>query len=345
MASPAQNITVEFQGGEPSLEFDKIIYTVEAIKIQNIKRKKTLNFVMCTNLLNTTDDMLTFYKENNILISTSLDGPKDLHNTNRILVADNSYQLTTKNIEKARMHVGIDNVSALMTTTKSSLGRAKDIVNSYIDNNFTNIFIRELNPYGYSKSKGESYNYSTDDFLDFYIEVFDYIMELNVRNTLIIEDYAALILKKILTPYPISFVDLQSPSGIINGVVVYNHDGYIYASDEGRMLAEEGDFTLRIGHVSDDYNDIFLGKKVMEISNHWANESYVGCVDCAYQPYCGADPVRNYSTQGDFEGFRVTSDFCKKNMQIIDHIFKYLKNDYNTYFPIFQSWITNRNRY
>jgi hypothetical protein len=60
------------------------------------------------------------------------------------------------------------------------------------------------------------------------------------------EIYATLILKKILTPYPTGYVDLQSPAGAGFGVVVYNYDGEVYASDEARMLAEMGDTGFRL---------------------------------------------------------------------------------------------------
>ncbi len=64
-----------------------------------------------------------------------------------------------------------------------------------------------------------------------------------------------------LTPFTTGFVDLQSPAGIINSVVVYNYDGYVYASDESRRLAEYHDYTFRLGHVTDKYENLFYGKK------------------------------------------------------------------------------------
>ena len=41
-----------------------------------------------------------------------------------------------------------------------------------------------------------------------------------------------------------------SPAGIGLGALVYNYDGDVYASDEGRMLAEMGDHTFRLGNVA-----------------------------------------------------------------------------------------------
>ena len=142
-----------------------------------------------------------------------------------------------------------------------------------------------------------------------------------------------------LTPFPIGFTDLQSPSGVINNVIVYNYDGYVYASDESRMLAEEGDYTFRLGHVQrNGYQEIFYGEKAQQISDYWSNESLPGCSECGFQTYCGADPVRNYSTQGDMAGYRPTNTFCKKNMEITRFLFELMSESPNVE-RIFRSWV------
>ena len=74
-----------------------------------------------------------------------------------------------------------------------------------------------------------------------------------------VETYAAIIAKKMFTNDDPGYVDLTSPAGIGIGALVYNYDGDIYASDEGRMLAEMGDHTFRLGNVHDSvYADIML---------------------------------------------------------------------------------------
>lgn len=342
LQSPSNNITIEFQGGEPSLVSDKVKFVVEKVNELNLEKHKSIKFVLCTNLTGMSNDLLEYCKIHRILISTSLDGPKKIHDLNRIDCKGSSYENAIQGISRARTFVGAENVSALMTTTKYSLPEYKEIIQCYLDNGFSNIFLRALNPYGYTKGKGKDFQYSSDEFINFYKKALNYILYLNSKGVFFIEDYATLILKKILTPFAIGFVDLQSPSGIINGVVVYNYDGFIYASDEARMLAEEGDLAFRLGHVKDDYYDIFLSPKVIDIAKHWANECYVGCSECVYQSYCGTDPVRNYSTQGDLEGYRNSSSFCKEHYEIIKYLFQLLKENYNLYFPIFQSWITNK---
>jgi hypothetical protein len=224
-----------------------------------------------------------------------------------------------------------------MTTSFLSLDYPEVIVENYIKNGFTNIFIRALNPYGFARNNDwDSY---FERFIEFYKQMLDYIIEKNKSGTFFIEDFTALILRKILTPFPIGFVDLQSPAGIINSVIVYNFDGYVYASDESRMLAENGDFTFRLGKLSDQYEKIFYGDKSQNISLSWSTESLPGCADCAFQGYCGADPVRNYAIQKDMIGFRPTSHFCFKHKEIIKHIFLLLINRKDEVLPIFKSWI------
>jgi uncharacterized protein len=151
-----------------------------------------------------------------------------------------------------------------------------------------------------------------------------------------------MILTKILTPWPVGFVDLQSPSGAGIGVVLYNYDGNVYASDEGRMLAEVGDYTFRLGNVLEDtYQDIFFGDTMQRIASASCNEALAGCSDCAYQTYCGADPVRHYRTQGDIFGNRAGSAYCRKNMAIIKHLFNLVIDADRDLERIFWAWINH----
>ena len=89
-ASPAARIKIEFQGGEPLLNFPMIKTIVAAAKARSGKK---VDFVIASNLALLDDAVLTFCKANNILLSTSLDGPADLHNKNRPRPGGNSHEL------------------------------------------------------------------------------------------------------------------------------------------------------------------------------------------------------------------------------------------------------------
>ena len=105
------------------------------------------------------------------------------------------------------------------------------------------------------------------------------------------------------------------------------------------MLAENGDLTFRLGKISDKYEDIVYGEKVRNIGRIWANEALAGCSDCPIKAYCGADPVRNHSTQGDMYGFRPSSFVCKKNKAIIEYLISLMIEREYEVMPIFRSWL------
>lgn len=336
--SPSPSITMEFQGGEPTLLPELLKFSIEKTEELNKSHQKNITYVLCTNSVNLTDEILDLCFVFKVLISTSLDGPEYLHNLNR--GKTDSYARVIKGIGKARNILGEDQVSALMTASEESINYPQEIIDAYMQAGFHSIFLRALNPYGLA-SKYSNWNKYYDCFIEFYKKSLDYIIELNKQGTYFIEEFTALILRKILTPFSIGFVDLQSPSGIINSVIVYNYDGYVYASDESRMLAEHNDYTFRLGRIEDLYENVFYGNKVQKIAQIWANETIAGCSDCAFQSYCGADPVRNYSTQGDMYGFRPTSSFCKKHKAIIKHIFSLLIERNDEVLPIFKRWINN----
>ncbi len=334
--SPAPVLTMEFQGGEPTLEPDLFRYGIELAEEYNKTEHREMRYVLCTNCIRLTDEVLNICKQYNVLISTSLDGPAFLHNSNRGKI--DSYEKVIAGITEARETLGNERVSALMTTSEKALDYPIEIIDEYIKQGFNCLFIRALNPYGLAASNPNWKEY-TDRFIEFYKKALNHIIELNKQGTFFVEEYSAIILRKILTPYNTGFVDLQSPAGIINSVLVYNYDGYVYASDESRMLAEFNDYTFRLGKVSDSYESIMQGKKVRECASVWANESLAGCSDCAWKVYCGADPVRNYSTQGDSYGYRPSSLFCRKNKAIIEYLVKLIIERHDEVMPIFKSWL------
>lgn len=343
--SPSLSITMEFQGGEPLLAFDRVKYAIEKAESLNQTFNKNITYVVCTNSTVYSEDIIDFCKKHNVIISTSLDGPEFLHNANRPKSGAKSYEMVIEGIKKVREQLGNDKVSALMTTTSLSLEYPIEIINNYIENGFSNIFLRPISPYGFALKNTKKNRYETDKYLEFYKTGLNYILQLNKQGYFFIEDYTTVILKKILTPFPVSYVDLQSPAGMVNNVVVFNYDGFVYATDESRMLAENKDYTFRLGHVNDSYSSLFYGEKAKFFSQFWSNESLAGCSDCGLQTYCGADPVFHYASQGDFEGYRPTSDFCKKNMEIIRYLFELIDNNGTDLMPIFNSWINNRPRF
>lgn len=338
--STSPNIKIEFQGGESLLNFALIKRIVNRARELNKRHQKNLGFVIATNLSRITDEQLEFCKIHDIDISTSLDGPSHIHNKNRPIEGNDSYQRFLASLEKVRNKLGHGKASALMTTTNLSLDQPKEIIDEYVKLGFHSIFLRSISPYGFAVKTKKVSSYETEKFLKFYKEGLDYIIELNRKGTHLAEIYAGIILKKIMTPFSTNFVDLQSPAGVGIGGVIYNYDGLVYASDEARMLAEMGDKHFVLGNVhKNTYQEIFGNPVLVNAIRNSVAETLPQCSDCAYRPFCGAEPIYHYAVQNDEIGHRPSSDFCKRNMGIIKHLIDLLENADQELNDIFYSWI------
>lgn len=327
--SPNKDLTMEFQGGEPLLAFESIQYAVSRANEIAQRLGKNMTYVVCTNLALLTQEHIEWSKEFDVNWSTSLDGPQHIHDSNRHKPRASSYEKAIAGIELIKSQLGPDKVHALMTTTDYSLTSPRQIVREYEAQGFNSIYLRDISPYGFA-TKGSVANYQIIDFLDFYKEAFDEIVQVNRerRERPFIEDFARILLTRVLTPFSVGHVDLQSPAGLINGVLLYNYDGDIYAGDEARMLAEMGDKTFRLGNIDEhSYHEICFGKKAKEIAESWVNESLAGCSDCPYQLACGADPIFHHSTQGEAYGNRPKSGFCQRTLGVLDFLLDRMESD------------------
>lgn len=340
----SSSIKIEFQGGEPLLRFDLVKKVVADAEKANRHADKDLSFVLCSNLTLLSADHLSFLKDHDVLVSTSLDGPQGLHDANRLLRdGTGSYEVVARNLDAARTALGNSRVSALMTVTANNLFRLPEVVEEYRRRGLASIFIRPLNPYGAAHRHGLARTYTVEQFVSEYLKALDAIIAINLSGSYFVEEYAALLLERILTPFGSGFVDLQSPSGCAISGVIYNYDGNVYVSDEGRMLAEMGDRRFFMGNVHHDaYEKMFMGTVVEELVRSSIIETLPGCSTCVYCPYCGTDPVRNYSEHGDIVGNRFPSESCRKNMAIFDQLFGILRYGDPAVKDVLWSWVTRR---
>jgi His-Xaa-Ser system radical SAM maturase HxsB len=326
LSAPAPTIKIEFQGGEPLLNFELIRSMVPIASRHAAEVGKHLQFVIATNLALLTDEVLDFCRENSIHISTSLDGPADLHNRNRPRPGRNSHELAVEGIRRVREAMGPGSVGALMTTTEASLDRVEEIVDEYVRLDLGGIFLRPLSPYGFAVKTKQFFKYGSRDWLAFYERGLRYILEINKRGTYFPEFYSSLLLRRMLTDRPIGYVDLRSPAGIGLGALVYNYDGKVFASDEGRMLAEMGDRTFELGDLAtDDYSTLILSDKLVDLVSDTLTQCAPQCMTCAFEPHCGADPVYHHATQRDPVGIKPLSEFCSRQKGIMTLLIELLE--------------------
>jgi len=327
LSAPAPLIKIEFQGGEPLLNFELIRWIVLTAKERAVPRGKQLQFVITTNLALLNDEVLDFCAEHDVLFSTSLDGPRDLHNKNRPRRGQNSYELAVAGIARIKECLGPDSVSALMTTTEASLDRVEEVVDEYLRQGLDGIFLRPLSPYGFAIKTKQFHKYHAQDWLRFWKRGLRYILDINKSGRRFREFYSTLILRRMLSDKPIGYVDLRSPAGIGLGALVYNYDGTVFASDEARMLAEMGDRRFELGSVREhSYRDLVLSDTLVSAVADSLTQTAPQCSSCVFEPNCGADPVYHHATQKDPVGIKPLSEFCERQKGLTTHLFELLEH-------------------
>lgn len=342
-SSPSPCIKIEFQGGEPVLNWDILCGIVDYAKMINKFAKRHLEFVVATNLTLLDDAKLEYLKKAGVEISTSLDGPKELHDKYRNLRNGKSaYDEFMNRVGKVKELWGQGSLSPLLTITKEHLGKMESVIDEYLSLGVRGIFLRALNPYGMAKKEWDELGYSIEDFVECFKNTLEYILEINKKGTYFPEFYSTLLFRRIMTPFSTGFVDLQSPAGCGTSGVIYDYNGNVYPSDEARMLARVGDEAFCMGNVHrNTYEELFLKSDLPYWIEKTLVESMPGCSTCAWQVYCGSDPVRNYVESGNIVGHKTMSEFCYKHKSIIDHIFHLIRNDPETE-EVFWSWVNNR---
>ncbi|MBW6397018.1 His-Xaa-Ser system radical SAM maturase HxsB [Roseomonas sp. HJA6] len=319
LESDAAALTVEFQGGEPLLGFDIIKLVVETIRRRAPDRRVT--FSITSTLHHLTDDIAAFLAEHSFQVSASIDGPEDIHNANRPLPGADAHRRTMEGVALARRVIGAANVAAITTVTRRGLHHPEGIVDALIGAGFPSVFLRPLSPYGFALRSARRTGYDMDAFQAFYRRALDRILWWNRQGVEAEEAYAAILLTHILTPFHSGYVDLRSPAGAGLGVLAYDYDGGVYASDEGRMLAAAGDPAFRMGTVRDPLPVLMASDAMRLIATGGVAEDLPGCRDCAFLPYCGSDPVHHYATQGHVRADRQPSDFCRRHTGLFHLLF------------------------
>jgi len=327
--SPNPTVTIEFQGGEPLVNFDTVKFIVEYANKKNKFVKKKLMFTLVSNLTFMNQERLEFLIKNNVGICTSLDGPEIPHNKNRISRGkNNSYhnartwlRIIKKKIQKNKRYKY--KVNALTTVTKSSLSFPEEIIEEFVNLGLEGIHLRPAGPFGIDKKIWKKITFSEREFVNFYRRALDYIIALNLKGKKFYERTARILLTKILTDKDPNFLDIRSPCGAGIGQLAYNYNGDVYTCDEARMLIVAGDESFKLGNVfADDYTKIISKDIIKTICVASCLDGVPGCCECAYKPYCGVCPIYNYVVLGNIFSTIPHNERCKINMQIMDYLFK-----------------------
>ena len=288
-------------------------------KRQKKKNKKIL-FSFTTNLTLMTEEILEFLKKHHIMgLSTSLDGPKEVHDFNRIYASGSgTYDDVVYWIKRIKTEFKQDfNLNALTTITRKSLEYPEEIPKTLFDLGFTSVWLRFMNDLGYAHDTWSKIGYNADEYIDFYHKSMNTIFELN-KKRFFSEAFTTIILKKILNKRDPMMVDIQSPCGAGIGQLLYDYKGDIYTCDEAKILGD----TFKLGNVKTstmrDVIDNPILKSMISVSSKYS----LICDNCVWAPYCGICPVYSYIRYHNIIP-KIPGDFrCKIMKNVIKSTFE-----------------------
>jgi uncharacterized protein len=345
-------VTIEFQGGEPLVNFPVVKEIIEYATERNKEIGKRLEFTMVSNFALLDEERLQYLLANKVQLCTSIDGPEELHNAQRKLpVSHNAFQAAAKwikRVNEAYIEIGLDptlyHVEALMTTTKATLSKWKEVVDTYVGLGCKTIFLRPIDPFGFAERARLRLEYPRGAYLEFYRNAVDYMIELNKQGVEILERYAAIFLTKILRGEDPNFLDNRNPAGAGIGQLAYSYDGKVYSCDEGRMLAAAQDETFQVGTVDTPYRKLVGHETIRAMAIATNLDQQPDCVNCAYNPYCGTNAAYNYKAQGSIFGRMRDNNVCAVHKGIQDYLFEKLAVADQQTLEIFERWTTIRPR-
>ncbi len=354
-STPAPVLNIEFQGGEPTANFPVIQFVVDYAREKNRYEERELIFSMVTNMTLMTEERMNWLIDRGVMVCTSLDGPADVHDQNRPFTGSKTAVFDhvvswMDRFNAAYVARGLDpdffHVDALMTTTRASLTRGRDIVDLYLSRGLRSIHLRPLNPFGFAVNTWKQIGYTMEEFLQFYRDTAAYILEKNRGGTFLQERMASVFLTRMLTPDDPNYTDCRSPVGSGMATLAYNYDGGIYTCDEGRMAAHMGNETFRLGHVAQStWDEVRAHPTIRALAVASINDALPACVGCAYKPSCGIQPLHNYMFDGDLFGQRPRSRKCQEFHGVQTWLYERLAADADgSDERIFRRWTIQRSR-
>lgn len=312
---PVEEIQIEFQGGEPFLRLDLL----EAVAAFARRRFRRVRFVVCSNLQTLDEDILAFLDSEDVLISTSLDGPHQVHTRNR--TADSALtEAFLSNLEQVIGLIGPGRVSALPTIDMEEPPDPEGLIAAYEAFGFTSLYLRPVNYQGFAR-KSHPKARASAAWNDYYRDFIKALIARNARTGRVMEEfYLAHCLRRILASGMDSHTDLRNPNVPTGANAVIDFDGQIYPSDEARMLARVRQVDLSIGNVSDGLDQ----EKLALLAPGHINNFDPDCIHCPYQPFCGTDPIDDLSRSGRIDMPRHETWFCQRHLAVFDLAMKLL---------------------
>lgn len=307
-ADPA--VTFAFQGGEPTLiGLDYFKSFVSLVKHNNTKSIR-INYAIQTNGTLLDDDFCAFFKENNFLVGLSMDGPKEVHDLNRL---DPKRKGTFKDVDKAAKLLDKHKVdfNILTVVTKGTCRHITKIYNYFKKQGYRYLqFIPCINDFNDTTMK--PYSITPDDYGKFLVDLFDlWYKDFMSGYTVSIRTFDNYV--QMLLGLPPESCDMN---GYCSVNPVIESDGSVYPCDF--YVLDE----WRLGNINTStFGDLMqndTAKKFLTSGKNVPDK----CRSCDYFGLCRSGCRRHKEMEQDS---LITNYFCESYIYFFDRTYDRLK--------------------
>lgn len=297
---------ITFHGGEPLL----VGYDLLKKGFDMVKKYPNTIIAIQTNGTLITDEIVRLFKEYDVRVGISIDGPEYMHDAYRRNIGDKgSFRSVYENILKMR-EAGVL-VGALATVTDITVKNPEDFYRFFRDLNLDFSF----NPCFTDPNLPSSYKVlNMAEYIEFYKKMFDLWIndkEGNLSITCFERIISAMTIKKSPWMEVCTYIPDCSRT-----TVAINTSGDFY-----RCLHYCMDEKNRIGNISTDNLCAALGEPVL--SSRWECLKAGECKDCDIQEYCcGGCPYVAEAVNGNA---LTRANTCASQKAIVHYIYDYLK--------------------
>jgi uncharacterized protein len=306
LSSPGRFLTIEFQGGESLLNYPVLRYFMDYVEERKLER--VINFRLVSNLSVMDERMFDELMDKRVELSTSLDGPKALHDRARPHEGG-SYEQVVHWIKYAKERDY--RIGAMPTIARGSLRYGKRIVDEYVRLNLPQVTLRPVACLGRAAEDWGRIGFSAGEFFRFWSDAVDYCISLSRGGTHIMEGTTVSILER-LAFGRCSNMCARSPCGAGISQLAYDPAGDIYPCDSSRGFEE-----FRIANVKD-----VSFRQVNKKTSHLRGISNLTtfCDSCVWSPFCGTCLVEGFCREKSPISIRQRDFACQLNSRQLEFI-------------------------
>ena len=308
-------IEFSWHGGEPLIAKRDFYRRARGLQLRHIGAATRVKNCLQTNGTLITDDWVNFFIDHEFGVGVSIDGPENIHNSNRDYKSGGGSFLAVMQGIKTLQARGCD-VHVIPVVTNATVSKAKEIFDFFVGNGINHFAFTPCFPktsgLGQSPRDHDEFTVRGEDFGRFMVEIYDLWMGLNNPNISI--RYLKEITKMLLGGKPSLCIFRKSQ--FCYRFLTVNSNGDIYPCDSYMsrefLLGNLSQNTLKEVLSSPKYTE--FRKNVIDVSNE--------CRSCSIYDTCGGGCsfYRYWGTKD----FRNKSYYCESMKMLVEHISKKL---------------------